>query len=56
MLGEHIAMPDRTNARGRAGAPDEIAEIVSFLAGPASSYLNGAVLFADGGERSALPA
>ncbi|MER6442266.1 SDR family oxidoreductase [Streptomyces sp. NPDC001185] len=56
MLGEHIAALDATNARGRAGAPAEIAEIVSFLAGPASSYVNGAVLFADGGERSTLPA
>ncbi|MGQ4477853.1 SDR family NAD(P)-dependent oxidoreductase [Streptomyces sp. SAS_276] len=55
-LGEHIAVLDTTNARGRAGEPGEIAEIVSFLAGPASSYVNGAVLFADGGERSALPA
>ncbi|MGW3431335.1 SDR family NAD(P)-dependent oxidoreductase [Streptomyces melanosporofaciens] len=56
MFGEHIAVLDTTNARGRAGDPAEIAEIVSFLAGPASSYVNGAVLFADGGERSALPA
>ncbi|MER6210941.1 SDR family oxidoreductase [Streptomyces sp. NPDC001642] len=56
MLGEHIAVLDSTNARGRAGDPEEIAEIVSFLAGPASSYVNGAVLFADGGERSSLPA
>ncbi|MDQ0784891.1 SDR family NAD(P)-dependent oxidoreductase [Streptomyces sp. B3I8] len=56
MLGEHIAVLDTTNARGRAGDPREIAEIVSFLVGPASSYVNGAVLFADGGERSALPA
>ncbi|MFF9206681.1 SDR family NAD(P)-dependent oxidoreductase [Streptomyces sp. NPDC014986] len=56
MLGEHVAVLDTTNARGRAGDPQEIAEIVSFLAGPASSYVNGAVLFADGGERSALPA
>lgn len=53
MLGEHIGALDTTNARGRAG---EIAEIVSFLAGPASSYVNGAVLYADGGERSTLPA
>lgn len=43
------------NARGRAGDPGEIAEVVAFLAGPASSYVNGAVLFADGGERSLLP-
>lgn len=56
MLGENIAMMDTTNARGRAGEPSEIAEIVSFLAGPAGSYVNGAVLFADGGERSTLPA
>lgn len=56
MLGEHIGVMDSTNARGRAGSPEEIAEVVSFLAGPASSYVNGAVLFADGGERSALPA
>ncbi|KAA0940923.1 SDR family NAD(P)-dependent oxidoreductase [Streptomyces apricus] len=55
MLGEHIAMLDKANARGRAGDPDEIAEVVSFLVGPASSYVNGAVLFADGGELSALP-
>ncbi|MEU5701206.1 SDR family NAD(P)-dependent oxidoreductase [Streptomyces aurantiacus] len=56
MLGEHIAALDRTNARGRAGDPAEIADVVSFLAGPASSYVNGAILFADGGELSTLPA
>ncbi|MFF7925554.1 SDR family NAD(P)-dependent oxidoreductase [Streptomyces mirabilis] len=55
MLGEHTAVLDRTNARGRAGDPNEIADIVSFLVGPASSYVNGSILFADGGELSALP-
>lgn len=55
MLGEHTAVLDRTNARGRAGDPSEIADIVSFLVGPASSYVNGSILFADGGELSALP-
>ena len=55
MLGEHIGAPDQTNARGRAGHPDEIAGIVSFLVSDTSSYLNGAVLFADGGELSTLP-
>jgi len=55
MLGEHTAMLDKITARGRAGDPIEIAEIVSFLVSPASSYVNGAVLFADGGELSALP-
>ncbi|MGC5562048.1 SDR family NAD(P)-dependent oxidoreductase [Streptomyces sp. FR-108] len=55
MLGEHTAMLDKTNARGRAGDPGEIADIVSFLVSDASAYVNGAVLFADGGELSALP-
>ncbi|GAA2513653.1 SDR family NAD(P)-dependent oxidoreductase [Winogradskya humida] len=55
MLGDHIAALDTTNARGRAGSPGEIADVVSFLVSDASSYVNGAVLFADGGERSALP-
>jgi len=44
---------DGTNARGRAGDPNEIAEVVGFLVGPSSSYVNGAVLVADGGELSA---
>lgn len=34
---------------GRWGRPDEIAEVISFLAGPASSYVVGQTIFADGG-------
>ncbi|WP_343237908.1 SDR family oxidoreductase [Streptomyces sp. SID2999] len=45
MLGGHAAMLDKATARGRAGDPGEI---VSFLVSPASSYVNGAVLFAEG--------
>ncbi|MGE3600808.1 MAG: SDR family NAD(P)-dependent oxidoreductase [Dehalococcoidia bacterium] len=33
----------------RIGSPHEIAEVVAFLAGPASSYITGQVLIADGG-------
>ena len=55
MLGEHIAALDKTNVRGRAGHPGEIADIISFLVSDSSSYINGAVLFADGGELSTMP-
>ncbi|WP_078863844.1 SDR family oxidoreductase [Streptomyces sp. AcH 505] len=49
--------PGRGNrARLRAGDPTEIADFVSFLVGPASSYVNGSILFADGGELSTLSA
>ena len=34
---------------GRMGTPEEMAATISFLASPAASYLQGAVLVADGG-------
>lgn len=55
MLGEQIAMLDAGTGRGRAADPQEIAEIVLFLAQPASSYVNGSIVLADGGPISALP-
>ncbi|WP_329138585.1 SDR family oxidoreductase [Streptomyces sp. NBC_01476] len=55
MLGENVEMLGQANVRGRVGEPEEIAEIVLFLAGPASSYINGTVISATGGERSSLP-
>jgi 3-oxoacyl-[acyl-carrier protein] reductase len=36
-------------ALGRYGRPQELAELVAFLAGPESSYLTGATINADGG-------
>jgi NAD(P)-dependent dehydrogenase (short-subunit alcohol dehydrogenase family) len=35
---------------GRSAAPEEIAEAIVFLASPRSSYVNGAILAADGGR------
>ena len=35
---------------GRAAEPDEIANAITFLASPAASYVNGAVLQATGGQ------
>jgi NAD(P)-dependent dehydrogenase (short-subunit alcohol dehydrogenase family) len=55
IFGERLSLLDKANARGRAGEPGEIADVVAFLVSPASSYINGAVLFADGGELSTLP-
>jgi len=55
MLGEHIAMLDRANIRGRVGEPDEIADVVLFLVDDRSSYLNGTVVLANGGELSSMP-
>ncbi|MGX9430693.1 MULTISPECIES: SDR family oxidoreductase [Bradyrhizobium] len=34
---------------GRVGRPEEVAEVVAFLASDASSFMNGAEVFVDGG-------
>ncbi|MDB5434254.1 MAG: dehydrogenase, short-chain alcohol dehydrogenase like protein [Phenylobacterium sp.] len=45
----HNAWLKAASPLGRLGRPDEIASLVAFLAGPQSSYINGASLTADGG-------
>jgi NAD(P)-dependent dehydrogenase (short-subunit alcohol dehydrogenase family) len=40
---------------GRSAAADEIANAVTFLASPAASYINGAVLQATGGQVAMAP-
>ncbi|GGM12396.1 hypothetical protein GCM10011534_38180 [Pseudooceanicola nanhaiensis] len=37
---------------GELGRPDDIAAAVQFLASPAASYVNGAILYVDGGWTS----
>jgi NAD(P)-dependent dehydrogenase (short-subunit alcohol dehydrogenase family) len=44
-----MAQFDASTPAGRIGTPAEVAAAVSFLASPDASYLQGAVLMADGG-------
>ncbi|GIF25526.1 NAD(P)-dependent dehydrogenase (short-subunit alcohol dehydrogenase family) [Actinoplanes tereljensis] len=55
MLGENVEVLGQANIRGQVGEPEEIAEVVLFLVDDRSSYINGTVVVANGGERSALP-
>jgi NAD(P)-dependent dehydrogenase (short-subunit alcohol dehydrogenase family) len=50
------ALPERITALGattllaRAAQPEEIADVIAFLASPSSGYITGAVIAADGGR------
>ncbi len=54
-LGDIIEGLGRTRALQRIGQPDEIARAVAFIASPAASYINGALLPVDGGARAQRP-
>ncbi|WP_328649336.1 SDR family oxidoreductase [Amycolatopsis sp. NBC_00348] len=56
MLGGNVDVLGRANLRERIGEPEEIARVVRFLVDSDSSYINGTVVVANGGEPSGLPA
>jgi NAD(P)-dependent dehydrogenase (short-subunit alcohol dehydrogenase family) len=49
---EFIAALGETTPMGRASQPEEIAEVIAFLASPRASYITGATVAADGGRRA----
>lgn len=56
LFGANIDAVGQVNLRARIGEPEEIARIVQFLVDDDSSYINGTVVVANGGEPSAMPA
>jgi NAD(P)-dependent dehydrogenase (short-subunit alcohol dehydrogenase family) len=49
---EFIAALGETTPMRRASQPEEIAEVVAFLASPRASYITGTTVAADGGRRA----
>jgi NAD(P)-dependent dehydrogenase (short-subunit alcohol dehydrogenase family) len=49
---EFITALGETTPMGRASQPEEIAEVIAFLASPRASYITGATVAADGGRRA----
>ncbi|AXE23704.1 oxidoreductase [Streptomyces globosus] len=48
--GPYAAPQSEATALGRFGTPDEVAAVVSFLAGPEAGYVTGAEFSVDGGH------
>jgi NAD(P)-dependent dehydrogenase (short-subunit alcohol dehydrogenase family) len=49
---EFISALGETTPMRRASQPEEIAEVIAFLASPRASYITGATVAADGGRRA----
>ena len=49
---EFITALGETTPMRRASQPEEIAEVIAFLASPRASYITGATITADGGRRA----
>jgi NAD(P)-dependent dehydrogenase (short-subunit alcohol dehydrogenase family) len=49
---EFIKALGETTPMHRASQPEEIAEVIAFLASPRASYITGTTIAADGGRRA----
>jgi NAD(P)-dependent dehydrogenase (short-subunit alcohol dehydrogenase family) len=49
-MGEAVEKMGKATPLGRMASPEEVAEVVLFLASKRSSYVTGAILAADGGR------
>ena len=49
---DFITKLGETTPMGRASQPEEIAEVIAFLASPKASYITGTTVAADGGRRA----
>ncbi|MFC4126763.1 SDR family NAD(P)-dependent oxidoreductase [Nocardia rhizosphaerae] len=50
--GDHAPTQRAFNALGRFGAPEDVAELVAFLAGPSGRTMTGAIITVDGGTNA----
>ena len=44
-----LASMGAKHALGRVGKPEEIADVIAYLASPRASFITGAIIMADGG-------
>lgn len=51
-----LAATTRRIPQGRLGEPSEVADVITWLLGPKSSYVNGVAIAVDGGETAGIKA